>query len=87
MAGLNRFCPNPPNTCFANTMANTDPSAPIHQGAQGGSVMAKSQPVSNAEPSPSVGRTGFFMTTRHAASLNIAAATVTTKRLSAGQPN
>ena len=53
MAGLKTFCPTPPNTCLPITMAMKPPTTATHQGAQGGSVKASSQPVSSAEPSNS----------------------------------
>mgnify|MGYP000361317523 CR=1 FL=1 len=56
IAGLKTFCPIPPNTCFPITMAMNPPNTATHQGAQGGKVMANSQPVKAAEPSNSVCR-------------------------------
>ena len=54
MAGLKTFCPTPPNTCLPMMMAMKPPSTATHQGAQGGRLIASSQPVSSAEPSSSV---------------------------------
>jgi hypothetical protein len=54
MAGLKTFCPTPPKTCLPITMAMNPPSTATHHGAQGGSVIASSQPVSRAEPSNKV---------------------------------
>ena len=77
----------PPKTCLATTMARKAPTTPIHQGAQGGRVMASSQPVSRAEPSSRKGRTRFPARRSEAASNSRQANRVMTKRKIAGQPN
>ena len=87
MAGLKMFWPSPPKTCLPITIANPAPTTPIHHGAQGGSVMAISHPVSNADPSSKVDLTGFPASERQRASKPSAASTVTVNRNIAGSPN
>ncbi|MNZ97219.1 hypothetical protein D3C78_1164450 [compost metagenome] len=58
MAGLNGFCPRPPYSCLAITMAKKVPMTIIHQGASGGRLMPSNRAVSRAELSASRVRTG-----------------------------
>ena len=48
-AGLNRFCPIPPNVIFATPIATKEPMNTIHQGEFGGRLRASSKPVRAAE--------------------------------------
>ena len=50
-AGFIKFCPMPPNSILATTMANTAPNAPIHRGALAGRFNASRSPVTTAEKS------------------------------------
>lgn len=86
MAGLNMFWPKPPNRCLATTIANKLPKTPIHQGAQGGRLIASNQPVSKADPSNSRARTGCPSSTSMTASKARAATKVMTNSITAGQP-
>ncbi|MNM83568.1 hypothetical protein D3C81_956310 [compost metagenome] len=86
IAGLNGFWPMPPYSCLPMPMANRLPPTPIHQGADGGSDSASSQPVSSAEPS-SRRASGWPSRRRHTASVASALAQVSSHRLIAGQPN
>jgi hypothetical protein len=45
MAGLNTFCPNPPNTIFPKTTPTTIPTIAIQKGMVGGSDSVKIRPV------------------------------------------
>src|SRR3990170_7983982 len=69
IAGLNTFWPMPPKECLAMAMAKIAPSTPIHQGAQGGKLIASNQPVSSAEQSASVAITGLPASDRQPASI------------------
>ena len=87
MAGLNTFWPMPPKACLAMAMAKIAPSTPSHQGAQGGRLIASSQPVSSAEQSASVATTGLPASDRQPASTARQAPTVIVNNMIAGQPN
>ena len=87
MAGLNRFWPMPPNTCLPISIAIKAPTAPVHQGAQGGNVIASSQPVSSAEPSRRNLRTGLPASFSANISASTAVSSVVRKSSIAGQPN
>jgi len=86
MAGLKGLQPRPPNTCLASTMAIKLPSTPTHHGVHGGSVSAKSQPVTSAERSNSFWRTDLRASQIEAASQLAAEAVVTSHSQKAGQP-
>jgi hypothetical protein len=67
-------------------VANSPPSTPIHHGAQGGSEIASSQPVSKADPSDSAETTERPASLMHSASPKRVASTVMTHRKIDGQP-
>ena len=77
----------PPNTCLPMMIASSAPTTPIHQGAQGGRVIASSQPLSSAEPSSRKGFCGLFIRRSEKASAAIAVSRVTPNSQIAGQPN
>ena len=47
-AGLNGFCPRPPNTCLATTIAMNAPARQSHQGVSGLTFRARISPVTSA---------------------------------------
>ena len=47
-AGLNGFCPSPPNTCFATMIAINAPARQSHQGVRGLTFKARINPVTSA---------------------------------------
>ena len=53
-AGLAKFCPIPPKSCFTTTIAITLPSAACQSGIVTGRLSAKIMPVTTAERSSTV---------------------------------
>ncbi len=74
-AGFIKFCPSPPNSIFTTMIAKTPPITPIHSGALGGRLSARSRPVTTAEKSPI--ETFFFMHLSYMYSVRTVVATVT----------
>ncbi|OPZ05733.1 MAG: hypothetical protein BWZ09_00897 [Alphaproteobacteria bacterium ADurb.BinA305] len=87
IAGLSTFWPRPPNTCLPTTIANAPPSRGSHHGAHGGRQSARISPVTTAEPSASVWRSGRLPIARAAASAATQPAIASSTVASAGQPN
>ena len=54
IAGLAKFCPIPPNSCFTTTMATTLPNAACQSGIVTGRLNASKSPVTTAERSDTV---------------------------------
>ncbi len=53
-AGLNGFCPSPPNKTLPTATAMNPPAAVIHSGSPGGRVRPYSRPVIVTDQSPTV---------------------------------
>ncbi|MBT9150805.1 MAG: hypothetical protein DDT40_00984 [candidate division WS2 bacterium] len=81
-AGLKRFLPNPPKSCFPTMMAKEAPIAAIYSGKEGDKLRPKSSPVTTALRSLTF--IGFFRVNCHSASLATAAATLTMSNHKAG---
>ena len=74
-AGLAKFMPMPPNSCFISTMAMKAPTIAIHTGMVTGMFSARIRPVTTAERSPT--GLGFFIRRQYSHSNTTQAATVT----------
>ena len=74
-AGLAKFMPMPPNSCFISTMAMKAPTMAIHRGMVTGIFSARIMPVTTAERSPT--GLGFFIRWQYIYSNSTLAATVT----------
>ena len=71
IAGLTKFWPIPPKSCFTTTIAMTEPIAACHSGIDTGRLKASRSPVTTALRSPSVLLRFMILRDRYSESMHV----------------
>ena len=80
IAGLTKFCPIPPKSCFTTTIATTEPIAACHSGMDTGRLNASRSPVTTALRSPRVLLRFMILRDRYSESIQVPTVTRQTSR-------